>query len=598
MAEDYSVGAPPEERDNQASTALTKVVAEPPADPNDLYRLRTQVSKASSTEKLRTILDSPAPRQLVQSMPPQELLYTIKDIGIVDGAEVIELATKDQLRNCLDLDVWKKDKVQHDLIFHWMQLLVAGEIDAAENVMAALDPDVFVLYFKQVLNIYKRKEDEDEPVIDTPGQLIMTPGRNYIVEIPFPGEDPHNPMLLAAVNLFIQYGYEFSHRLFETMLNSLDSDLEERAYQFRKARVEEMGFVDYFDAIGIYQPLPPKSRPLPPSEEGSNTTTLPILATPQGSGLFNKSMQRVDSPETQARIRTELVYLNNKILSADQIDPSQRRAAENSMRGVLRTLDLGMEVLLQGTDPSAGSQLLYQHHVEWVFRTGFSQLAKLRRKANKIAREERFTLLKDAPLSLLGEPYLTVLQELRQLKPRFVTAIQHPNQRSIRPFRSLQEIQLTEQALETMKLLADLFFRDFGFDHDALVELVLKEQLVAPLHPEDIQFSHLFLTALAQFVLTGEFVLKPLNTKEVLSFLQTVLEEQETPPHTLKAEFQEKIETLLLQRPNTLAAEVQALQDMLRQFWVRLSEEASHLPLHQVPDERFLHLFLLEKPSA
>ncbi len=597
MADEYSVGAPPQERDNQTSTALAKVTPEPPADPNDLFQLRTRLSKMRSTEKLRTILDSPAPRQLVQSMPPQELLYTLKDIGIVDGAEVIELATKEQLRSALDLEVWKKDKVQHDQIFDWMQLLVAGEIDAAENVLAALDPDVFVLYFKQVLKIYKHKEDEDEPVIDTPGQLIMTPDRNYIVEIPYPAEDPQSPMLMAAVNLFLQYGYEFNHRLFETMLNSLDSDLEERAYQFRKARVEELGFFDYFDAIGIYQPLPPKAKPLPPISEDVDSSALPILATPKGSGLFHQAVQHIDSPTTQQRIQAELLYLNNKVLAADQIDTSQRRAAENSMRSVLRTLDLGLEVLLEGNESNLASQLLQQHHVEWVFRKGFSELARLRRKANKLAQDERFTLLKDAPLSLLGEPYITVLQELRQLKPRFVTALQHPKQRTVRPFRSLQEIQITEEALKTMKLLADLFFQDFGFDHSALAQLVADDKLSSPLHREDIHFSHLFLTALAQFVLHDTFVLKPLQGREVLTFLQTIFQEKETPPHALNPTLKKRIEDLLLQRPKTLASEVPRLQEILQKSWDELREEASYLPLHQVPDERFLHLFLVERPQ-
>ncbi len=593
MAEQSAETLFPQEEQTTEITELTQIRM----TPEELYQLRTRLAGMRGSQKLQTILNADNPRQLVNSMPPQEFLYTIKEIGMTDSAELLELATKELVSYCLDLDLWKKDRMQHEKLNSWLKFLEAGEIPAAEKVLTALDSDLLVLYFRSLLKIHIHIEDEVEPVIDTVGDLIMTPDRNYIIEIPFPPDDPQTPMVQAAVKLFLEYGYEFIHPLFEAMRHGLDSDLEERAYQIRKGRAEELGFVDYFDAIGIYQPLRPKTAPLPPTEPQELSPLLPILVPPRGTGLFHQAMQQIVDPQTRERVLAELLFLNNKVLSADQIDLSQRKAAERSLRTVLRTLDLGLETLA-GDDPKAASEILAKHHVEWAFRNGFSALARLRRKANALVRDERLTLLKEAPLSLLGSPYVELVQELRQMKPRYVSALDDPPGRGMRPFRRLQDIQRAEAALATASMLSDLFFRDFNFSHEQLVQWALSDALISPTHLEDLHHSHLFLTALAHFVLSEEFVLRPITAQEIQKFLGLIFEPQEELPHRLAPGFQTKVEELLLQRPGTLASETQHLQVFLRNVWETLVEEASYLPLDQTPEPRFLNLFLVVRPDS
>lgn len=573
------------------STSEALVWYEPSVQRQELYQWRMQLAQMRGSQKLQAILNAPVPQLLVQSMPPQELLCTCKDIGLADCAEVVELTHKEQLRSALDLDVWKKDQIEYENIHTWLKFLEAGEIGAAEKVLAALDPDVFALYFRQFLRIHVRIEDEDEPYIETEGELLLSPDRNYIVEIPFPPEDPKFPMLQAAVHLFFQYGYEFNHQLFETIRCSLDSDLEERAYQFRKSRIEEQGYIDYFDAIGIYQPLPVKAKPMPPLPLKDDMSWVPILAVPRTSGLFHQTLQQIRDPRILERIQAELVYLNNKVLAAEQIDPGQRQAMERNMRVVLRTLDLGLEILLFSGSHDA-VEILHHHHMEWIFRNGFSALARLRKKARQIAHDPRLTLVSSTPFSLLGSPYAEFLQELQQLTPRFFNAFDTPPGHTARPFRQLHDIHRAEHILATVSSFADLFFVDFGFSHEALLELAASQTLLAPAQPEDIHFSHLFLTALAQFVLSGEFVLRPLRNHEIHQFLQTMFVPQNPPPHVLQPDWHNRIETLLLQHPS-FHAESAAIQQFLREIWERLLTEAAYLPLDEKPEAQFLNLFLV-----
>jgi hypothetical protein len=560
----------------------------------ELDQLRSQVMRARGGQKLRLILDSPSPQALIQRMPPQELLLTIQDIGKSDCAELIEVATKEQITVCLDLDCWRKDRLLIEQVDDWLGYLAAGELLAAEKILEGLDVETLVYYCIDLFHIYYRV-DEDWPS-DPIGDIIEMPDTFYIVHVPFPPEDKRSTLAHGLLHLFTQYGYEFYHRMFEWLRWGQKTDLEEIAYQFRKGRIEDFGFIDYYEAIAIYQPLPFKAEAPAVSRSPLQDERLPVISAPRRDGLFGAAYKGLPEDETQ-RVERELLYLTNKVMCADLVEPGHLQAMQQSMRTVQRTIDLGLE-LLGGREPEEGTSILRQFPIEWIFRKGFSELAKLRKQGTRIAREKRLTLQERFPLSLLPSPYIQVMQAVRQLKPRYHSAIDAAPG-APRPFRNLEDIQRTRQALDTAALLAPLFFDEFGFSHETLSKWLEEDRLLSPAHPEDIHFGHLFLTALAQMTLTGSFVLEPITPEQVKTFLNEIFEPNDEPPHTVKASFQEQIEAELLKRPNTQAADNEQLQQWLSGVWQTLREEAAYLPLPltEAPDTRFMQLFLVAKES-
>lgn len=559
----------------------------------ELDDLRARVMRAKGGRKLHMILDAPSPQALIQRMPAQELLLTLKDIGKSDCAELIELTTRDQLRSCLDLDCWKKDKLLIDQIDDWLEYLTAGEILAAEKVLESLDIETIIYYCMDFFNIYYR-EDEDWPE-DMVGDLVEMPDTFYMIEIPFAAEDKRSSLAHGLLQLFMRYGYEFYHRLFEWIRWGQRTDLEEIAYQFRKSRIEDEGFIDYFEAIGIYQPLPPRAKApaLLPTVYVADET-LPMIKAPRRDGLFGEALAPLN-PIQQARVERELLFLTNKVMCADLVDPGNLKGITQTMRMVQRTIDLGLEIFTDNNVERA-SEALSQHPVEWFFRNGVTAMARLRKQGNRIARDKRLTLVERNPLSLLPSPFIDVMRAVRQLKPRYHTGIDAlPG--VLRPFRHAEDIEKMKQVLTTASGLSTLFFEEFNFSHEELLKWTENEELQAPQHAEDIQFSHLFLTALARFILHGTFELQPLTSQEVMECLNRIFIPAETTPHTIDPTFQEQIESELFKRPNTSAAEREGLQTFLGRVWDTLKEEAAYLPLplQTPPDARFLNLFLIQK---
>src|SRR5207249_2102795 len=64
----------------------------------------------SARDRRDLILSAPNARRLVQSFAAESLFHTLKEIGLEDGAELLSLASGEQVCALVDLDCWKKDR--------------------------------------------------------------------------------------------------------------------------------------------------------------------------------------------------------------------------------------------------------------------------------------------------------------------------------------------------------------------------------------------------------------------------------------------------------------------------------------------------------
>lgn len=557
-----------------------------------LRGLRTKVFHARGTRKLQMILDAEDSRALVQSMPAQELLFTVKDIGLADSGELLLLASREQITSCLDLDCWEKDKPKPEMLEQWLQTLAIEEFDVAERVLQALDSELMVLFFRELLVIHECKEGEmptEEERKSLEGDLVEMPDRFYVIEIPFEADDPRAVLARSALKLFRLYGYEFTHKLFESIRWSLPSELQELSYQFRKARLMDLGFLDYYDAIGIFQALPPKAQAMPPSI-AVEQELLPVLSMPRARGIFGDGMAQIKDTQQRERLQFELMYVTNKVICAEQVDPSNLNAISKVMRMVQRTIDIGLEALGAQDGPGA-AQLLRAHHIEWLFRNGYSAMLRLRKQANRLRKDERLGLEKDAEPSLLPAGQQGLLTALMQTRPRFHTMLDDPPGEVTRPFRSLHDIQRAQEGLNFIAFLPEFFFQHLPFRWEDLREMAQTHEAL-----EEFDFVQLFLTSLAHFCLYQSFELRALNVEEIKSFHhQAFSYNQNKPPYPLDETLQSKVHEALRALFDPDAKEQTYLSLFLDLVWQRLQDEAAYIPPDQDLDARFLNLFLLNQ---
>ena len=81
-----------------------------------LSRWRAALARARRGRRADALISEPDAAQLVPQVPVQDLYYAIKEVGIADAYEVVALATPEQVRGFLDLDVWERDTIDEKRI--------------------------------------------------------------------------------------------------------------------------------------------------------------------------------------------------------------------------------------------------------------------------------------------------------------------------------------------------------------------------------------------------------------------------------------------------------------------------------------------------
>ena len=78
----------------------------------------------SARDRRDLILSAPNAQRLVRSFAAESLFHTLKEIGLEDGAELLSLASGEQVCALVDLDCWKKDRLETATLLNWLEVIV------------------------------------------------------------------------------------------------------------------------------------------------------------------------------------------------------------------------------------------------------------------------------------------------------------------------------------------------------------------------------------------------------------------------------------------------------------------------------------------
>src|SRR4051812_31372579 len=111
----------------------------------ELRSLRYALARSSGRGKLDLILDAADPAALVQSLPAEDLYFTIVEIGAADAAPLVQLATPAQFRTFVDLDAWREGELDAGRVAGWLDLARGDDDDAYRSKVDRLDIEVLEL---------------------------------------------------------------------------------------------------------------------------------------------------------------------------------------------------------------------------------------------------------------------------------------------------------------------------------------------------------------------------------------------------------------------------------------------------------------------
>jgi len=539
--------------------------------------LRKAVLELSGTQLLNGILELPNAREVVMELAPTDFYWIVKKIGEDDSLPLLELASCEQWQHLLDLEVWRKDRVEISSAGEWLKRLHMADPDRLAKWILE-EGDLFArFYLGRLLEVFVRDHDTDE----VPDGFFSLDGVYYL-RVKDPNEEKWIQELLADIARLDYGGYL---RILVGMAEYLPSEAEEELYRLRNVRIAEQGFLPFEEALRVYAPLEPEAviegvEEVPPALEidDEQRDLVPMIPLDQGiqGGLLAQALSRFDDPLFIDRVRLEFAALANEILSADGMPIMELEVMKKAWVRAASYLNLGLERLTKG-DIDKAQRLISDRALVSIFRVGFGAALEVQRRARRWLKDSWFRKM-GLGLAFWGEPWGSCLEGLLKRRPRY-----YAGEREVEAFRDF--IRLSEVE-ETSKILSRLMALD------SLLDILVRRYPLDPglLANPEAAFQPLLFNLWARWVLGRGLEISKLAIAEARSFFGRLREGEKRPPYKMRG-WEEKFVAFFMGHVEEEEREG-ILQQTLSLLWSEFREEYERVPTEEL-DPRFSRLLAL-----
>lgn len=219
--------------------------------------------RSSARALSRAIFAAESPETIVSTIPAEALYCIIRTDGISSSSELIELLSPEQLRSCLDFDLWNDDRLSLTTFFEWLELPDStGELTSLERILGSLDLRLLAVLVSRYISV----RIFDEPTESPPEDGFVTPDKGYtwlkvgLNDELFDGDGErltsHQEFLLQRLLALV---FDNSAELFYQILAipslATPAELEEEAFQDREKRMQSLGIPDREFAAALNTPI-------------------------------------------------------------------------------------------------------------------------------------------------------------------------------------------------------------------------------------------------------------------------------------------------------------------------------------------------------
>ncbi|HSY41182.1 MAG TPA: DUF6178 family protein, partial [Polyangia bacterium] len=231
-----------------------------PPRPNNVVALSQYRARLGRGRKLRradALMEAPDLEAAVRALPGDELYYVLHEIGLAEGADILARATSEQLAVMLDFAVWERDQINPAAYSEWLAAIAAAPFERIGRWMKGIDSELLGLILRRGADIYDLSHGD--PPEEPQGTFYPTPDGLLVLDVRVSpvvddGPDPAKA-LITLVDALYRTDHEFARHMIVGAIGELDAELEESAYRWRQARMADLGFADYYEALEVYREL-------------------------------------------------------------------------------------------------------------------------------------------------------------------------------------------------------------------------------------------------------------------------------------------------------------------------------------------------------
>lgn len=472
---------------------------------------------------------------------PLEAYYALKRRGLEEVLPVLGALSAPQLETLFDIEAWKGDTLEIPDVLTWLEAFrVAGHAPLVRAARALGHEGLATLFRRRLLITYAPKEDrshdepipdwlanppeEIEPIVQTPDGRFMVAARARDERDELDGEDvlldeEERKQVMALVReLYLDEEWEVAAGVLRTALDDLTSNLEEDAYRFRCARIEDHGFPPRERAIEVYGPLDPAvldgpTEPHPKLDD----LRLPLMHVEALSGGLLETALRGLSSVTEARVEGDLLALASAVLVADRVDAGDVDGVEDTLRLIRAYLELALAHGVSGEQiETVAVERLRRIHPQALFRVGHTLVLRRRARARALLQHSGLGGLGLDALSLADrgamEPLLGNPPQLGlALEPTLAdpsAPLDAARSQEARPFRAPGELAAVDRFLDELEALGQ------AVETLGLFDVEIPDE-VLPSDPQERDIDVRLGAAAAQVLLGRDFAPRALSAADL-----------------------------------------------------------------------------------
>ena len=391
---------------------------------------RNYLRTAAAKEKMDLILSDPDAKRLTTALEPQEFFWLVKEIGESDALALLQLASAEQCRFILDMELWEGWTFSEEKACHWLAYFLEGGEQRVHELLKHLDYELLQLFLSRELSVgggIGDHGDDEERFADYDHSFDGV----FMLKFKNP---KHSQLIGTFISMLIKLDNPLYTALMEGIKGDVDLELEEECQRFRTGRLEDLGFPPLDEALSIYARLNPESfelhgdKNLRPAGEGG--VLVPLVQ--HDDSLLFRALALADSEV----LLQELNYLVNSALVAEGDAFREPESMVGVFERVCGYLNIALERLSAGNEQRA-TELLNGEKLKRLFQLGYSIVLEL-----KFTAQETQTVDYASGKLLAG---------LKAKRPRYYRGLDPDGIDGYRQFKDLADVTRVATLLSQLK---------------------------------------------------------------------------------------------------------------------------------------------------
>ena len=543
-------------------------------------------------DRVKIVRNSELAAEVVASVPDEEILLTFKGAGEEAGLPLIGLATDDQLRFILDVDLWTQHAIDEERVVKWLGYLVSCGEDVIAGVARACDMELVVVFLSKLIRLIPF----DEAVELGEEMTSIMPDEAFVVQSRVPEEIPSVRLLLTALR---NEDRDLYSDLRYSTYRAIEAEIEDDAYRWRNSRLEEKGILEYVEASRIYERMPESEikglagfggRPYYRRPGYMQVPAFYPLRLSATRPLYYELLEATGDEELKRRITGDISYITNRLLVAGGQGIGDVSATGDTLGLLFSYANIGLLRLAEGAGREP-LEVLEAVSAADLFRIGFGLVNDLHKRAVELV-EAAKSLHGREDTDFFEEYHGDVLRGLSDKRPRHYV----PGESGCdeyRHFMTPEEVATADRVMAQMAVAAEACFDKLAIAPSSGSDAAKLKS--AALGIDCVHVGNLLTTVYAHFATGGNPGIAPLTDRELDAFLETAFAEGKSRSRSIDAAVADKFISWLKHKTGFRGHKWAILEAYFMERLELLEEELSQISSAADTDPLLVESVLLAK---